>query len=57
MCGRAYDPNFLYMWPNAKICVMGAKQAAGVLSQVMGRPLLQPFHCGSLTRALSTQHA
>ena len=34
MCGRAYDPNFLWMWPNAKIGVMGAAQAAGVLVQV-----------------------
>ena len=34
MCGRAYDPNFLWMWPNAKIGVMGAAQAADVLAQV-----------------------
>ena len=34
MCGRAYDPNFLWMWPNARIGVMGAEQAAGVLVQV-----------------------
>lgn len=34
MCGRAYSPRFLYMWPNAKISVMGGPQAAGVLSQV-----------------------
>lgn len=34
MCGRAYDPRFLWMWPNAKIGVMGAQQAAGVLAQV-----------------------
>ncbi|MNF26790.1 Methylmalonyl-CoA carboxyltransferase 12S subunit [compost metagenome] len=34
MCGRAYDPRFLWMWPNAKIGVMGANQAAGVLVQV-----------------------
>lgn len=34
MCGRAYSPRFLYMWPNAKICVMGGQQAAGVLSTV-----------------------
>ncbi|KAF7274481.1 hypothetical protein GWI33_012865 [Rhynchophorus ferrugineus] len=34
MCGRAYSPRFLYMWPNAKISVMGGAQAAGVLSQV-----------------------
>lgn len=34
MCGRAYDPNFLFMWPNARISVMGGEQAAGVLTQV-----------------------
>ena len=34
MCGRAYDPRFLFMWPNAKVGVMGGEQAAGVLAQV-----------------------
>lgn len=34
MCGRAYDPRFLFMWPNAKTAVMGGEQAAGVLTQV-----------------------
>lgn len=34
MCGRAYDPNFLFMWPNAKISVMGGEQAANVLAGV-----------------------
>lgn len=34
MCGRAYDPRFLYMWPNARIAVMGGEQAANVLAQV-----------------------
>ncbi|MFT5083195.1 MAG: 3-methylcrotonyl-CoA carboxylase beta subunit [Lentisphaeria bacterium] len=34
MCGRAYDPRFLFMWPNARISVMGGEQAAGVLLQV-----------------------
>lgn len=34
MCGRAYSPRFLYMWPNAKISVMGGEQAAGVLAQI-----------------------
>jgi len=34
MCGRAYDPRFLFMWPNARISVMGGDQAAGVLAQV-----------------------
>ncbi len=34
MCGRAYGPRMLWMWPNARISVMGAEQAAMVLSQV-----------------------
>ncbi|CAD7701972.1 unnamed protein product [Ostreobium quekettii] len=34
MCGRAYGPNLLFMWPNARISVMGGEQAAGVLSMV-----------------------
>src|SRR5512139_404625 len=34
MCGRAYDPRFLWMWPNARISVMGGEQAAGVLAQI-----------------------
>jgi 3-methylcrotonyl-CoA carboxylase beta subunit len=46
MCGRAYDPRFLFMWPNARISVMGGIQAASVLSTVKreqlereGRPM------------------
>ena len=34
MCGRAYQPRQLWMWPNARISVMGGEQAAGVLAQV-----------------------
>jgi 3-methylcrotonyl-CoA carboxylase beta subunit len=34
MCGRAYGPRFLWMWPNARISVMGGEQAANVLAQV-----------------------
>ena len=34
MCGRAYDPRFLFTWPNSRISVMGGEQAAGVLAQV-----------------------
>ena len=37
MCGRAYDPRFLWMWPNARISVMGGEQAASVLAEVRGR--------------------
>lgn len=34
MCGRSYDPRFLFMWPNARISVMGGEQAADVLATV-----------------------
>ena len=34
MCGRAYEPRFMYMWPNARIGVMGGEQAAGVLADI-----------------------
>ncbi|WP_366509222.1 carboxyl transferase domain-containing protein [Asticcacaulis sp.] len=34
MCGRAFDPRFLWMWPNARISVMGGEQAANVLATV-----------------------
>ncbi|MDE2005943.1 MAG: methylcrotonoyl-CoA carboxylase [Rhodospirillales bacterium] len=37
MCGRAYEPRFLFMWPNARISVMGGEQAASVLATVRGR--------------------
>jgi 3-methylcrotonyl-CoA carboxylase beta subunit len=36
MCGRAYSPRFLFMWPNARISVMGGEQAASVLATVRG---------------------
>ena len=39
MCGRAYGPRFLYMWPNARISVMGGEQAAGVLTSLKIRQL------------------
>ena len=39
MCGRAYSPRFLFMWPNARISVMGGEQAANVLAQVHGDAL------------------
>jgi 3-methylcrotonyl-CoA carboxylase beta subunit len=35
MCGRAYSPRFLWMWPNARISVMGGEQAAAVLATVI----------------------
>ena len=34
MCGRAYSPRFMFMWPNARISVMGGEQAASALAQV-----------------------
>ncbi|MEO8816132.1 MAG: carboxyl transferase domain-containing protein [Mycobacterium sp.] len=42
MCGRAYSPRFLWMWPNARISVMGGEQAASVLATV---------HSGQLSAA------
>ena len=39
MCGRAYGPRFLYMWPNARISVMGGEQAAGVLTSLEVRKM------------------
>jgi len=39
MCGRGYMPNFLFMWPNGAICVMGGEQAADVLWTVKKRQL------------------
>ena len=41
MCGRAYDPRLLWMWPNARISVMGAEQAAGVLTTVKREQMLR----------------
>ena len=46
MCGRAYSPRFLWMWPNARISVMGGEQAASVLATVKKDGLTkagQPF--------------
>jgi len=39
MCGRAFAPRFLFMWPNARISVMGGEQAANVLAQVKNNQL------------------
>ena len=41
MCGRAYGPRQLWMWPNARISVMGGVQAAKVLTTVGGDPALE----------------
>ncbi len=44
MCGRAYEPRFLWMWPNARISVMGGEQAAGVLTTVKRDQLARERH-------------
>lgn len=41
MCGRAYAPRILWMWPNAKICVMGGEQASNVLLTIKMKSLAQ----------------
>jgi len=42
MAGRAFEPDFLFMWPNAQIGVMGAKQAAEVLVSLKSKQPHQP---------------
>ncbi|MGL5743079.1 MAG: carboxyl transferase domain-containing protein [Legionella sp.] len=44
MCGRAYNPRFLWSWPNARISVMGGEQAANVLAQVNRDKLAKQGH-------------
>src|SRR5262249_4225384 len=39
MCGRAFDPRLLFMWPQGQISVMGGEQAAGVLSEIKVKQL------------------
>jgi 3-methylcrotonyl-CoA carboxylase beta subunit len=43
MCGRAYSPRFLWMWPGARISVMGGEQAASVLAQVKKDNMKEPW--------------
>ncbi len=57
MCGRAYAPRFLWMWPNARISVMGGEQAASVLSTVKqeqieraGKPAMTPAEVAEFER-------
>jgi acetyl-CoA carboxylase carboxyltransferase component len=65
MCGRAFSPRFLYMWPNAKISVMGSEQAASVMAQITKdqykrdgievyfcNPIILPLKQGSYLRYL-----
>jgi 3-methylcrotonyl-CoA carboxylase beta subunit len=59
MCGRAYSPRFLWMWPNARISVMGGEQAAKVLSTVKqqglkasGKPLMNESEVASFEKPI-----
>ncbi len=59
MCGRAYNPRFLWMWPNARISVMGGEQAANVLLTVKqeqlareAKPLLSPEEAEAFKRPI-----
>jgi acetyl-CoA carboxylase carboxyltransferase component len=59
MCGRAYNPRFLWMWPNARISVMGGEQAANVLLTVKqdqlvreSKPPLTPEEAGEFKRPI-----
>ncbi len=59
MCGRAYEPRFLWMWPNARISVMGGEQAANVLATVkqgqlarLGKPLMTPEELEAFKRPI-----
>jgi len=40
MCGRAYDPRFVFSWPSHRISVMGGEQAAGVLTDIRRQSIL-----------------
>ncbi len=54
MAGRAYDPRFLWMWPNARISVMGGEQAATVLGTV--RSDRDPAELAALAEATRAQY-
>lgn len=63
MCGRAYSPDFLFMWPNARISVMGGEQAAGVLNIVREQAAIaqakksnKNFDRSSIEKELSETH-
>jgi 3-methylcrotonyl-CoA carboxylase beta subunit len=56
MCGRAYGPRLLFMWPNAQISVMGGDQAAEVLSLV-GREGLSPEEAEQRKEAIRERYA
>jgi len=48
MCGRAYEPNFLWMWPNARVSVMGGEQAANVLAQIKREKMEKTHHAWTM---------
>ncbi len=63
MAGRAYDPRFLWMWPNARISVMGGEQAANVLLTVkqeqlarQGKPVLTAAEAGEFRRPILEEY-
>ncbi len=45
MCGRAYDPRFLWSWPNARIAIMGGEQATNVISTIKENTLKKQNQC------------
>jgi 3-methylcrotonyl-CoA carboxylase beta subunit len=57
MCGRAYGPRQLWMWPNARISVMGGPQAAKVLTAVGGDPSTEPDTIERYEREGSPYHS
>jgi 3-methylcrotonyl-CoA carboxylase beta subunit len=54
MCGRAFSPRFLWLWPNARISVMGGDQAAAVLASV--RPLDDPEPAEAFAERIRAQY-
>jgi 3-methylcrotonyl-CoA carboxylase beta subunit len=53
MCGRAYDPRFLFTWPNSRISVMGGPQAASVLSTVKNDQIEKETGKGMISEEIS----
>ena len=56
MCGRAYDPRFLWTWPNARISVMGGEQAANVLAQVNREKYIKKISPGLRKKKSNLKH-
>jgi acetyl-CoA carboxylase carboxyltransferase component len=57
MCGRTFDPTLLFAWPNSRIAVMGADQAAGVLAIVQEEGARARGHEPDLARIEATRQA